>query len=152
MFYICRYCVFTWDGDYVLTTQCHLQQHQLVQLVYKLFYEQCNFSRYCIKHDDYSCVTFQDLTPNHGQEKTEKYREFILVHNSMVTTFSLKVLVPIHSLILHFFQTYGDFMMKMSHVQKALCVKFHAQTLCGLREIIEIHAWKLDIFTIIYYK
>ncbi len=66
---------------------------------------------------------------------------------------SLKVLVPIHSLIPPIFSNMWRFWyQKLSHIQKALCVKFYAQSRCSLGEISENPAWKLENVVSTIYK
>ena len=55
------------------------------------------------------------------------------------------MLVPIHSLIPNFFSNIWRFgYQKLSHIYKALCVKFYVQSQCSVGEINEKPSWKLE--------
>ncbi len=78
----------------------------------------------------------------------------VAVHQgNFVQLLGLKVLVPIHSLIPQLFLNIWRFWyQKLSHIQKALCVKFYAQSWSSLGEINKKPLWKLENVVSTIYK
>ncbi len=76
---------------------------------------------------------------------TSTFQWHSVISISFHDNIKLKVRVPIHSLIPQLFSNIQRFCyQKLSHIQKAFCVKFYAQSRYSLGEIGEKPSWKLE--------